>query len=216
MIDCYVILLQTLPIKPFEIKDIDGLKGWIVTLVFLIVTLLIKELMNFFSGKKKDKEMTLILQIMVEQKNFNLQIQDYFQTIARQYSKNSSDEQINSVSKITFDAMLRHLQLFQRNIVENNHIDENKDYVIGKLTEEIQNAINRASTFLDNFYTTKFTVASKFIKQEWVERIYEVMYKNVFLIKDNKTMDESLERIFSCIRFEYYEKLKEASNGLHD
>ena len=97
-----VLQIDTLPIKPFDIKDIDGIKGWIVTLVFLVLILLIKELMNFFSGKKKDKEIALILQVMAEQRNFNAQIQSYFQTIASKYSRLSSDEQITSISNLTF------------------------------------------------------------------------------------------------------------------
>ena len=216
MIGNLVLQIDTLPIKPFNIKDIDGIKGWIVTLVFLVLILLIKELMNFFSGKKKDKEIALILQMMAEQRNFNAQIQSYFQTIASKYSRLSSDEQINSVSNLTFNSMQKHLQLFQRKVIETNHIDSQKDYVKSKILEEVQNSINHAQTVLDSFYTQKARLASHYIKNDWVERIFEVVYKNIFIIKDTQAMDDALERIFKVIRFEYYENLKEAQNGVHD
>lgn len=216
MISSYVLQIDNLPIKPFDIKDIDGLKGWVVTLVFLVIILLIKELMSFFSGKKKDKEIALILQMMAEQRNFNVQIQSYFQTIASKYSRLSSDEQINSVSNVMFNSMQKHLQLFQRKVVENNHIEAQKEYVRSKILEEVQNSINHAHTILDNFYTQKARLASDFLNPEWVERIFEVVYKNIFIIKESQAMDDALERIMKVVRYEYYENLKEAQNGVHN
>lgn len=209
MISIYPILQTQLPIKPFDIKDIEGLKGWIVTLVFLVVMLLIKEIMKLFSDRKKDQEMTLILKIMVEQQSFNSKIENHFATIANKYSKTNSDEQIGNISKISFDYMQKHLQIFQRKIIENNHIEENKDYVQSKLLEEIRNSLNYLSSVLDQFCTTKFKRASEYIEQEWIERIYETMFKNVFFYKDKQQMDENLDRIFKAIRYEYYEKIKE-------
>lgn len=206
-----LILLQTqLPIKPFDIKDIEGLKGWIVTLVFLVIVLLIKELMNLFTSRKKDKEMTLILKVMVEQQSFNSEIKNHFATIANKYSKTSSNEQIGNISKISFDYTQKHLQIIQRKILENNHIEDNKEFVQSKLMEEIQNSMNYLSTVLDNFCTTSFKPASEYIDEHWTERIYETMFRNIFFTKDKQQMDESLDRIFKNIKFEYYEKLKGA------
>ena len=172
--------------------------------------------MSFFSGKKKDKEIALILQMMAEQRNFNVQIQSYFQTIASKYSRLSSDEQINSVSNVMFNSMQKHLQLFQRKVVENNHIEAQKEYVRSKILEEVQNSINHAHTILDNFYTQKAMLASDFLNTEWVERIFEVVYKNIFIIKESQAMDDALERIMKVVRYEYYENLKEAQNGVHN
>ena len=83
--------VENLPIKPFEISEIEGLKGWVITLAFLTLVMIMKEVFKLFSDRKRSKEMELLMNLTVEQKAFNEKIENHFQTIANKYSKNSSD-----------------------------------------------------------------------------------------------------------------------------
>ena len=168
-----LVQVENLPIKPFEISEIEGLKGWVITLAFLTLVMIMKEVFKLFSDRKRSKEMELLMNLTVEQKAFNEKIANHFQTIANKYSKNSSDSQILTISKVLFDNASRHLQLFQRKIVEHNHIAGNEEIVKQKIYDEVNNTMNNSIVsfgltlgVLIKSFTTLGKVYDKYVRQE--------------------------------------------------
>ena len=201
--------VENLPIKPFEISEIEGLKGWVITLAFLTLVMIMKEVFKLFSDRKRSKEMELLMNLTVEQKAFNEKIENHFQTIANKYSKNSSDSQILTISKVLFDNASRHLQLFQRKIVEHNHIAGNEEIVKQKIYDEVNNTMNNISSVMDEFCSSKFKVVSEFMNPIWNSKITEMMYRNVTLMKESSAMDDTLERLFKSIKHDYNVNFKD-------
>jgi len=164
-----------------EISELIKLIGYgkFMLLLFIItllinISFIVRNIINNRGAVKSVK-------IFQEQINLLVDIKEILQ---HQYSESVSLEQCEAILKPLVIANSGELIYIARDIIENNHIKENKEYIELKLRENIDHIWQENRNVLGKFkYKTRRI--SEFMDNSWTDAIYKTILRNIYACSED-------------------------------
>jgi len=165
--------------------DINQLSQWgiiIIAILYIswdIIKRLISKSEITKSATKQTKVLEKISNNLDKQSEINYKILEYLNTIQKTYSDELGDDQYRIfILRLTYTAKLR-IRHFVVEIIEQNHLFENKDKVKEKIESFVNNLYQKDCIDLKQF-KYKNTVINNFMEEVWTQEIVEGLINAIY------------------------------------